>query len=91
MADQFIQPPADSGVGKKVAVQEVTRADGTTVVERQEMVPADPASPAPDAIARVSAGRLLVDEMTAAAILLELKRIRFGLGVLIGQDLEAIF
>lgn len=43
MADQYVQISPDS-TGKKIAVTELTRADGT-VIERQEVVLADPAQP----------------------------------------------
>jgi hypothetical protein len=49
MADGFVRVAPDS-TGKKLDTSEVTRADGTTVVERERVVISDPSNPlTPDA------------------------------------------
>ena len=88
MTDSVVQVAPDS-TGKKIANQQILRTDGITTVQRQETVLADPISNLPDALAQVLGGRLATDQRLMDEILLELKRIRMGIGMIAGQDLSA--
>ena len=89
MSDGVVQVPADS-TGKKIDTSEVTRNDGTTVVERQRVVATDPNLLDMAAQMAVAAGRAASDDYWTALIYAELVRIRIGISQMAQMDLSAI-
>lgn len=89
MTDAVVAVAPDSS-GKNIANQSLTRADGTTLVHRQETVSADANNPTAGGLGAVEFGRQAVDARLQDMIYLELVRIRIGIGQMVNQDLSNI-
>ncbi len=86
MVDGVVQVPPDS-TGKKVDTSELTRSDGTTVVERQRVSLADPMNVS--SLSRVDTeGNQSVLENYAQQSIMELRRIARILEIMAGVDVS---
>ncbi len=83
MVDGVVQVPPDSS-GKKIDTSELTRSDGTTIVERQRVSLADPMNVGSLGSVGVE-GDQLVSEKYSNLHLLELRRIARLLEILVGE------
>ncbi len=86
MVDGVVQVPPDS-TGKKVDTSELTRSDGTTIVERQRVSLADPMNVS--SLSRVDTeGNQSVLENYAQQSIMELRRIARILEIMAGVDVS---
>ncbi len=86
MVDGVVQVPPDSS-GKKIDTSELTRSDGTTVVERQRVSIGDPIDV--NSLGTVdTSGNQNVLEQYAQQHLMELRRIARILEIMAGVDVS---